>query len=71
MWYKNPLVMTLLAVGLLFVVFKYIVPRLEGFSNPSTKENPKCPPDYTQCPSGDCIDTRDPHQTCPEHTDAY
>ena len=54
-----------------FVLVKYVLPRLEGFANPDTKVNPKCPAGYTQCPSGDCIDESDPHQTCPQGTDAY
>jgi hypothetical protein len=64
----------LLLVGIaaaIFVFVKYVLPRLEGFANPDTKVNPKCPKDYTQCPSGDCIDSRDPHQTCGHGTDAY
>lgn len=65
MWQKNPLVMTVIAGVLLWVVFKYIVPMLEGFTNPNTKVNPKCPQGYKQCPSGDCIDEADVHQSCP------
>ena len=65
MWQKNPVVMTVIAGVLLWVVFKYIVPMLEGFTNPNTKVNPKCPQGYKQCPSGDCIDEADVHQSCP------
>ena len=65
MWQKNPLVMTVIAGVLLWVVFKYVVPMLEGFTNPNTKVNPKCPQGYKQCPSGDCIDEADVHQSCP------
>ena len=71
MWHKNPLVMTVIAGVLLWVAFKYVVPMLEGFANPDTKVNPKCPEGYKQCPSGDCISNSDPHQTCPRDTDAY
>ena len=55
----------------IFVFVKYILPRIEGFANPDTKVNPKCPAGYKQCPSGDCIDVSDPHQACPMDTDAY
>ena len=65
MWQKNPLVMTGIAGVLLWVVFKYVVPMLEGFTNPNTKVNPTCPKGYKQCPSGDCIDEADVHQQCP------
>ena len=65
MWQKNPVVMTVIAGVLLWVVFKYVVPMLEGFTNPNTKVNPKCPQGYKQCPSGDCIDEADVHQSCP------
>lgn len=71
MWHKNPLVMTLLALAVLWIAFKYVVPMMEGFANPDTKVNPKCPEGYKQCPSGDCISNSDPHQTCPRDTDAY
>ena len=55
----------------IFVFVKYVLPRIEGFANPDTKVNPKCPVGYKQCPSGDCIDESDPHQACPMDTDAY
>jgi hypothetical protein len=64
----------LLLVGIaaaIFVFVKYVLPRLEGFANPDTKVNPKCPQGYKQCPSGDCIDEADVHQTCPDTTHAY
>ena len=48
-----------------FVLVKYVLPRLEGFTNPDTKVNPTCPEGYKQCPSGDCIDEADVHQQCP------
>jgi hypothetical protein len=71
MWHKNPVVMTVIVGVLLWVVFKYIVPRLEGFDNPNTKVNPKCPEGYKQCASGDCVPESDPHQTCSGDTNAY
>lgn len=71
MWHKNPLVMTVIAGVLLWIVFKYVVPMMEGFANPDSRVNPKCPEGYKQCPSGDCIPESDPHQTCPRDTDAY
>ena len=58
----------LMLVGLVvavFVLVKYVLPRLEGFTNPDTKVNPTCPEGYKQCPSGDCIDEADVHQQCP------
>lgn len=55
----------------IFVFVKYVLPRIEGFGNPDTKVNPKCPAGYRQCASGDCIDESDPHQTCGHNTDAY
>jgi hypothetical protein len=65
----------LLLVGIavaVFVVVKYVLPRfgIEGFL-PSSKSFPKCPTGYRQCPSGDCVDAYDPHQACPESTNAY
>lgn len=71
-WLKrHPVVSTIGVVVLLWAFFNYVLPAIEGFDNPSTKVNPKCPWGYRQCPSGDCVDAQDPHQTCPESTDAY
>jgi hypothetical protein len=68
----NKMIMLLvLGAVALFMVVKYVLPRIEGFANPDTKINPKCPEGYKQCPSGDCIDEKDPHQTCGHCTDAY
>lgn len=56
------LLLILLAV-LAFIVF--VLPRLEGFHNPSTKVNHPCPEGYKQCPSGDCVLAADVHGGCP------
>ena len=40
------------------VVYWYILPRLEGFSNPDSRVKQKCPGMdgmYVQLPSGDCV----------------
>jgi hypothetical protein len=71
MWYKNRVLQFVLVSVVVWLLWKYAMPLLERFENPDTKVNPPCPPDYTRCPSGDCIDSRDPHQTCPHQTDAY
>lgn len=68
---RKQLLYLVVGAAALFVFVKYVLPSLEGFANPNSKVNPKCPTGYTQCPSGDCIDGSDPHQTCPEGTDAY
>lgn len=62
--------LVLIALGI-WAFVRYVLPRFEGFDNPSTKVNPSCPEGYRQCPSGDCVSADDPHQTCPESTDAY
>ena len=68
---KNKLVQFGLVLVGLWVLWKYVLPLLERFDNPSTKVNPKCPAGYRQCKSGDCVALGDPHQTCPEGTNAY
>jgi len=68
---QKKIMLLALAGVALFVFVKYVLPRIEGFTNPDTKVNPKCPKGYKQCPSGDCVDESDPHQTCGHSTDAY
>jgi hypothetical protein len=68
---QKQLLYLLAGAAALFVFVKYVLPRIEGFTNPDSKVNPKCPKGYKQCPSGDCIDEKDPHQTCGHSTDAY
>lgn len=55
----------LLILLAVFALIMFVVPRLEGFSNPSTKVNPPCPEGYKQCPSGDCVLAADVHTACP------
>lgn len=41
-----------------FFAYKFLLPMLEGFSNPDTRVKQKCPGDdgmYVQLPSGDCV----------------
>jgi hypothetical protein len=65
-------ILYLVVIGLgIWLFVRYVLPKFEGFSNPDTKINPPCPQGYRQCPSGDCVPMGDPHQTCPEDTDAY
>lgn len=42
-----------------YFVYKFVRPILESFNNP------KCPPGYKQCPSGDCVLESDVHGPCP------
>jgi len=56
------LILILLVVVALLV---FVVPRLEGFDNPSTKVDPPCPSGYKRCPSGDCVLAADVHGGCP------
>ena len=44
----------LLILVIAFLVYKFVLPRLEGFDNPSTKVDQPCPPNSVKCPSGDC-----------------
>jgi hypothetical protein len=64
-------VLTAIVIPLIIWLYKYYVNKKQHFRNPDTKVRAKCPVGYKQCPSGDCIDNSDPHQTCPQATDAY
>jgi hypothetical protein len=51
--------------GLVFaVVNHYLLPTLERFENPDTRENHPCPPGYIMCTSGDCRLATDMHSPC-------
>ena len=51
-------------VIVLFLVYKFVLPRLERFENPSSKTDHPCPPNSIKCPSGDCRIKTDIYGLC-------
>lgn len=51
-------------VALSYVFYTYVVPVLEPFENPDTRERHPCPEGYAMCPSGDCRPATDLHSPC-------
>lgn len=46
------------------LAYKFLLPMLEGFQNPSTKVDQPCPPNSVKCPSGDCRIKTDIYGLC-------
>lgn len=46
------------------LAYNYLLPMLERFDNPDTRENHPCPEGYVMCPSGDCRLASDVHSPC-------
>lgn len=53
-----------LAAIVAFLVYQFVLPRLEFFENPSTKVDHPCPPNSVKCPSGDCRIKTDIYGLC-------
>ncbi len=53
-----------LALVGVFLAYKFLLPMLEGFQNPSTKVDQPCPPSYVKCSSGDCRLKTDIYSPC-------
>jgi hypothetical protein len=51
-------------VALSYLLYTYILPQLEQFENPDTRERQPCPEGYTMCPSGECRLATDLHSPC-------
>jgi len=63
LWMSFQLVVAIIIVGLL--IWKFVLPMVERFDNPSTKISSPCPSGYRRCPSGDCVLSSDVHGGCP------
>jgi hypothetical protein len=50
---------------LTYLLVVYVLPKLEHFTNPSTKVDQPCPPGYKKCGSGDCVLASDKSGPCP------